>query len=97
MVTASPPVSPSVVARILMIQKRRVTCGTFATRSDFLSSISCPPLIVSATDKRGRRWQVGSVGDHCSQINPTSKLISQRLDSKRILNHGGSAAIEPEK
>jgi len=35
MVTASPPVSPSVVARILMIQKRSVTCGTFATRSDF--------------------------------------------------------------
>src|SRR5689334_21109409 len=34
MVTASPPVSPSVVARILMIQKRRVTCGTFATNSD---------------------------------------------------------------
>ncbi|HLC12976.1 MAG TPA: PQQ-dependent sugar dehydrogenase [Chthoniobacterales bacterium] len=39
-----------------MIQKRSVTCGTFATRSDFLSSISCPPLTVSATDNRGRRW-----------------------------------------
>ena len=28
MVTVSPPVSPSVVARILMIQKPRVTSGT---------------------------------------------------------------------
>ena len=42
MVTASPPVSPSVVARILTIQKRSVTCGTFATRSDFLSLIVYP-------------------------------------------------------
>src|SRR5256714_2498034 len=40
-VTASPPVSPNVVARILIIQKRSVTCGTFATSSHFLSSIEC--------------------------------------------------------
>src|SRR6476620_6534070 len=39
MVTASPPVSPSVVARILTTQKRNVTSGTLATSSDLSSSI----------------------------------------------------------
>jgi hypothetical protein len=39
MVTASPPVSPSVVARILMIQNTNVTCGTLATSSDVSSFI----------------------------------------------------------
>jgi hypothetical protein len=32
MVTLSPPVSPSVVARILMIQKPRVTAGTLLSQ-----------------------------------------------------------------
>src|SRR5437588_12141625 len=97
MVTASPPVSPSVVARILMIQKRSVTCGTFATKSDFRSSICYSPLIVFVTDHPDRRWQVGSVGDRCSQINPKSKLICRpRLDSPRVLNHGASVTIANE-
>src|ERR1700730_2855182 len=39
MVTASPPVSPSVVARILTIQNTNVTWGTFATSSDIFLSI----------------------------------------------------------
>src|SRR5215216_2498126 len=39
MVTASPAVSPSVVARTLTIQNRKVTCGTLAMSSDFSSSI----------------------------------------------------------
>src|SRR2546423_13800967 len=39
MVTASPPVSPSVVARILMIQNTSVTCGTLATSCDRFLSI----------------------------------------------------------
>src|SRR6476646_4199383 len=95
MVTASPPVSPSVVARILMIQKRNVTCGTFATRSDFLSSICYSPLkIIVATDNRGRRWEVGSVGDRCSQINSKSRLNCRpHLDSRRGLNPGCSVKL----
>ena len=35
-VTASLAVSPSVVARILTIQNRSVTCGSFATSSHLL-------------------------------------------------------------
>src|SRR3954469_25402026 len=40
MVTASPPVSPSVVARILMIQNASVTSGTLATSPDLLAILS---------------------------------------------------------
>src|SRR5438270_280602 len=39
MVTLSPPVSPSVVARILMIQKRSVIAGTL------VRTCSSPPLV----------------------------------------------------
>src|ERR1700743_1861635 len=42
MVTASPPVSPNVVARIFMIQKPSVTAGTLLNTSDVLSVIGQP-------------------------------------------------------
>src|SRR5436190_826993 len=41
MVTASPAVSPSVVARTLTTQNKNVTCGTLVTSSDFSPSILC--------------------------------------------------------
>ena len=41
MVTASPPVSPRVVARILMIQKRIVTCGTLTAIASRFESRVC--------------------------------------------------------
>src|SRR4029077_19637938 len=41
MVTESPPVSPSVVAAILMIQKTKVTSGTLLKPSSEFLFISC--------------------------------------------------------
>src|SRR6185312_8765140 len=53
MVTESPPVSPSVVAAILMIQKTRVTSGTLVANLSegdvILSVVPCAPRpLVSA-------------------------------------------------
>src|SRR5215471_7737923 len=51
MVTASPPVSPSVVAKILMIQKRSVTCGTLvaiASRFELRTCIGLLPVSARA-------------------------------------------------
>src|SRR4051794_35987633 len=42
METVSPPVSPSVVQRILMIQKPKVTCGTFERMSSFVGVMESP-------------------------------------------------------
>jgi hypothetical protein len=50
MVTVSPPVSPSVVAAILMIQKARVTSGTLLSASCFEFSF----IIASLSRKSGR-------------------------------------------
>ncbi len=41
MVTASPPVSPSVVAAILMIQKYRVTSGTLLNAVSAVVFMEC--------------------------------------------------------
>src|SRR6185295_2554804 len=81
MVTASPPVSPSVVARILMIQKRSVTCGTFAERSEFFLSIFYPLLISFATDDEG------AAECHIITVVPRRR---RNLDFEKVLNHGHS-------
>src|SRR5437868_9953859 len=47
MVTVSPPVSPSVVARILMIQKPSVTAGTLESASCRKSLSVMPWLLVN--------------------------------------------------
>src|SRR5271169_5483848 len=57
MVTVSPPVSPSVVAAILMIQKTRVTAGTLL-RASFLNAsfIGVPDLLLRGWPaRRGSR------------------------------------------
>jgi hypothetical protein len=56
MLTLSPPVSPSVVARILMIQNPSVTAGTFvsASRAKSRSFMRLPPLAAMLTAIKSR-------------------------------------------
>src|SRR4026208_594001 len=61
MVTASPPVSPSVVARIFMIQKPRVTSGTLLgvgvvpTRASIRDRVAGAPAEVAVVKRHGGR------------------------------------------
>jgi hypothetical protein len=51
MVTVSPPVSPSVVAAILMIQKTRVTSGTLLSVCCFFGHSSIFPMSCFSTGR----------------------------------------------
>ena len=68
MVTASPPVPPRVVARIFTIQDRRITYGTLATTSDFLSRTFLPTIIYPASGRRRPPPGVHHVHPCCSTI-----------------------------
>src|SRR3982751_5311445 len=81
-VTASPPVSPRVVARILTIQNTNVTWGTLATRSDFLSSIICTFIVLLRADQLNVRnqpvdllWSNGPDLPRCARSNRTSSRL----------------------
>src|SRR5438477_1744527 len=55
MVTVSPPVSPSVVARILMIQKLSVTAGTLVSTSRATSRSFIRSPFVAKTEEAPER------------------------------------------
>jgi hypothetical protein len=52
MVTASPPVSPKVVQRILMNQKMKVTWGTLLNRVSLVVSVCCAADGISVLRKK---------------------------------------------
>src|ERR1043166_3203687 len=109
MVTASPPVSPSVVAKILMIQKTSVTCGTLATRFDVFSVIVVPsepsvgnfvwvraPLAEQLSSRGGRKLNHRQRTSRQLQRNLLVNEIIVESDRGRI--HSGRRkinAVEP--
>src|SRR6185503_9734130 len=68
MVTVSPPVSPRVVARILITQKPRVTAGTLLSRS--------VPVDLAAVVKRGLLARAALAITQCAGFEPPSRRRS---------------------
>src|SRR3954464_15883372 len=85
MVTVSPPVSPSVVARILMIQKPSVTAGT-------LESIS--PRVIAAAS---HQWLVTAMGGKRTFACVSHLRKVGRGDHRRDGNEGSGTRTCPQR
>src|SRR5689334_1462038 len=93
-VTASPPVSPSVVASILMIQNASVTAGTLLNTSDAdwgAVKVAFASWFMSCFRPRVLRWRsLRRHGDHLDRFRPGVLRKGNCLDRlvTRYVNHG---------
>src|SRR5437899_7146098 len=94
MVTVSPPVSPSVVARIFTIQKPSVTAGTFVRASFAISRsliLSLQPGLgeMPGAAARSELRQSGAAGS--AGLQRRSRFISGQTSINYLIRRGISA------